>query len=122
MPIILTSKNIEDIIFKNKKITSKLTRHKHIFDNWNMSQVIPALKFIRSESISKLLKNIDSDDINILKYILQDDVIILRDDSSLVHNVDETIENLEFQMPEDFNCIDFCLYRKNNFIGVTLWK
>lgn len=122
MPIILSSKNIEDIIFKNKKITAKLTKHKQIFDNWNMSQIIPTLRFIRSESISKLLKIIDDDDIAIIKDILNDEVVVDSDSSSIVKNIQGDIDMLEFKLPEDFNCIEFCLYRSKESIGVTLWK
>jgi len=122
MTIILTSKNIEDIKLKNKKITSKLTKYKQLFNNWNMSQIIPSLKFIRSESIIKLIKQLDSDDLFIIKDILKDDVLIDQDSSGNVKNTHGQIDNLEFYLPEDFNCIDFCLYRNKADIGVTLWK
>ena len=39
-----------------------------------------------------------------------------------VQNIQSNYDSLEFDLPNDFNCIDFCCYRKDGHVGVTLWK
>jgi hypothetical protein len=122
MATILNFKNVEDLIFTNKKIKDALPHLKHIFDNWNFGYQFISMKFVRKQAVFDLLRYLSQDDLKIISKILNQDIYITDDISKTIFNIKTNIYSLEKDLPFDFNLIDFSITRKGEQIGVTLWK
>lgn len=122
MKTILNLKNIEDIVFKDNQLKSKLSKHSGIFNNWHLAYSHPSLRYIRSESACALLKSLDTNDLDIIKNHTGLDIELDTNIYKTVLNIDSNLDFLEFYLPLDFNYVDLCLYRKKNEVNVTLWK
>lgn len=122
MKTILNAKNVEDIVFKDNQLKSKLTKHSHIFANWHLAYSHPSLRYIKGESVYNLLKSLDSNDLSIIKDHTGFDIELDQNIYKRIVNINSSLDNLEFNLPLDFNYVDFCIYRKKNEVNVTLWK
>lgn len=122
MPISLNAKNVEEIVFKNKTISNKLTKYKHIFDTWHFANMMPQLRYIRNNIVIELLNFLNHSDLETISEIIGEEVTVDKFVKKPVQNIQSNYDSLEFDLPNDFNCIDFCCYRKDGHVGVTLWK
>lgn len=122
MKTILNLKNIEDIVFKNNQLKSKLQKHSNIFSNWHLAYSHQSLRYIRNESLYALLRSLDTSDLAIIKEYTGLDIELDINIYKTVVNINSNLDYLEFELPLDFNYVDLCVYRKKNEVSVTLWK
>lgn len=122
MKTILNAKNIEDIVFKNNELKSKLKKYAHIFSNWHMASTHPTLRYIKNESVYSLLKLLDKKDLEIIKDTTGLDIDLDPNIYKSVVNITSSLNELEFELPADLNFIDLSVYRKQDELKVTLWK
>ena len=122
MTITLNTKNAEEIIFNNKKIIDILPQYKSIFNTWQFTCRIPTLRYIRQNCVVQLIDLLTIEDLASIKTIIENDIYIDKNTKKPIKNLVGLMEDLEFDLPVDFNCIDFTIYRNKNEIGVTLWK
>jgi len=122
MSITLDYKNVEQIVFHNKTIIEQLQKYKNIFDTWLMASTVPQLRYIKNNIVITFLNYLDKNDLEIISNILGVKVLLSDTVQKPIENISSVVDSLEFDLPEDFNCIDFCLYRKKENIEVTLWK
>lgn len=122
MSFTLSAKNAEEVVFTNKVITSKLSHYKNLFDTWHFANIMPQLRYIKNNIVIEFLNLIKESDIKIISDHIGLKVIIDEAVKKPIQNIQSDCESLEFELPSDFNCIDFCCYRNKESIGVTLWK
>lgn len=122
MSLSLNAKNVEEIVFTNKTITNKLIKYKHLFDTWHFANMMPQLKYIKNNIVIELLNLLNYSDIETISEIIGENVVIDESVKKPIKNIQSHCDSLEFDLPYDFNCIDFCCYRKDGNVGVTLWK
>jgi hypothetical protein len=70
----------------------------------------------------QFIKILKDDDLKIIQNILED--VVVKDINlynSCLH-FGGNIDDIEFCLPTDFNTTDFCVFRKKDSIGVTLWN
>lgn len=112
--------NAAELLFQNQLVRKSLSRHKHLFDSWELSQKIPQMRSLGIRSVIDFLNSITSKEIEILSDIFKSPVDIMKIDISSYKNIVGNIENFEFQLPTNINVSDFCVYRKGDQVSVLL--
>lgn len=120
--IYLDLNNVEDIVFKNKELRLKFPHFKYLFDSYDLGMLSISLKSLAMRCLNDFIKKCTSDDVKKLEDFLKEKIEISKLNVDPVVLFKGTLEDLEFNLPEDYNCIDVCLYRNKNEIKGVLWK
>lgn len=120
--IFLNLNNVEEIIFKDKKLRIKLQEYKYLFDSYDLAMFSPSLKSLGMRCLNEFIKKCNKKDLEILKEYFNDDVEIVRLNLDPVLIFESEVDNLELILSSDYNCSDICIYRKENQIRGMLWK
>lgn len=122
MAITLTVKNVEEIVFSNNKIMSSLPKYKPLFETWLFASRVPSLKSLRYKTVVEFLKLLTKSELLLLEQLVKKELLLDNSIYESCKNCEGEIENIEFNLPTNFNTSDFCIYRKGNQVGVTLWN
>jgi hypothetical protein len=120
--IFLDLNNVEDIVFKNKNLRIQFPHFKYLFDSYDLGMVSISLKSLAMRCLNEFIKKCTDEDIKKLEEFLNDEVEISKLNVDPVLFFDGEKDNLEFELPEDYNCVDICIYRKKDNIKGLLWK
>ena len=120
--IFLDLNNIEDIVFKNKQLRFQLPHFKYLFDSYDLGMFSITLKSLAMRCLNEFIKKCTNDDIKILEEFLKEKIEISKLNVDPVVLFESDLNNLEFNMSVDYNCIDVCLYRNKDQIKGILWK
>jgi len=120
--IFLNINNIEEIVFTDKKVRELFPSYKYLFDSFDLSKVSPALKQLGVRCFNDFLKKVTKEEIKNLENYLNDSVEVELLNLDLTKNINSNIDEIEFELPNNYNNIDLTIYRKGKDIKVTLWK
>jgi hypothetical protein len=118
----LSIKEVEDFVFSNKIIQSKLEKYKFLFQTYNMALSVPFLHNLKTRTVLEFIDLLDQEDIKIISDTLKKEVQITKPKFSKVKNFNCYIDNLEFLLDDASNYTEVCLSRKGNNIKVLLWR
>jgi hypothetical protein len=112
-------KNIEELIFFDKKIQQVLPEFKHFFDQWLIGKKVPGLAEMSTKSVLGLLEAIQEDHIRKLEEYFDQKILVVKINTNLVKNVSLDLdENLcgfiEYK--------DFCAYRNKDELFLSFWR
>lgn len=113
-------KNVEELIFFEKKIHSLLPEFRHLFDQWQMGQRFLGMKTLGQRSVFDFLNSLQEKHIQILEEYFNDTIFVNKTDTRLVINYDSSID--ELNLCEFANYKNFSLYRNKNQMYVTFWR
>lgn len=120
--IFLNINNIEEIVFKDKQLRANLSEFKYLFDAYDLGMFSLSLKSLAMRCLNDFLKKCTQKEIEIIKNYLKDDVEVVKLNSDPVMLVESDISDLELNISNEYNCLDICIYRKDNFVKGILWK
>jgi len=112
-------KNIEEIIFFDKKVKELLPEFRHFFDQWHLGKTISVLGGLGSKSVLDLLNSLDKSHIEVLEKHFGEKIIVNKLNTSIVQNhsldLDENLCGfVEYR--------DFCAYRNKDEIFLSFWR
>jgi hypothetical protein len=120
--ITINLKNIEEFVFKNKLLRSKLPEFQAYFDQWGLSQQHPSLRSIGKQAVIDLLNHLTENHISIIKSHFNTDVTINKFSNWVVKNVKTDLQNLEIELNSFDLSAQICAYRKDDQIYISLWR
>lgn len=112
-------KNVEEIIFFDKKIQELFPEFRHFFDQWRLGKTIPALGGLGSTSVIDLLNSLNSNHVETLEKYFGVRIVLNKLDPNFVKNHSFSIDGdlcgfMGFQ--------DLCAYRNKDKVFLTLWR
>jgi hypothetical protein len=112
--------NVEDLIFFNSELHSKLPDFALVFRQWKMSRTY-GLRSLARQAIFDFLNGINESHVVVLEEYFGQDIIINSVDYSLVKNM-----NFDMDNPEVICSINgytgFSTYRKGSHIYISFWR
>jgi len=120
--IFLSINNIEELVFTDKKVREVLPSYKYLFDSYDLSKVSPALKQLGIRCFNDFLKKVNQNDLELLSKYLKNEIKVEFINTDCVKNIDCNFDEVEFYLPNNYNNIDLCVYRKGESLNITLWK
>ena len=114
-------KNIEELIFFDKKLQLLFPEFRHYFDQWQLGKRIPGMEYLGQRSVLDVLNSLDKERILKLETYFSDTILVDKLDNRLVVNFDCNLENCN-QICEYDGYKDFCFHKDGNGIKVTFWR
>lgn len=118
----LSIKEVEDFVFSNKIIQSKLEKYKFLFQTYNMAMSVPFLASLKTRTVLEFMDLLQPEDIKVISEVLQQEVSITKPSFAKVKSFGCYTDNLEFFVDDVSNYTDICLSRKGDKIKVLLWR
>ena len=112
-------KNVEDLIFFDKKAQAALPDFKDLFDQWHLGRMIPALNGIGNKSIFDLINSLESKHLESLERYFGEKIIFNKIETGIVKN--HSI-NLSDNLCGFSEYKDFFAYRNKNEIFISFWR
>ena len=124
MSIVITYKNIEQLVFYDKELQNKLSEFKGLFSTWAFASKQPSLKLTAQKSLMELLRQLDDEHIKIIADHYKTDVKVEKIDLGVVHNfslpIDEA-ENLLNGLPSILK-ESYFVYRDEKTLYISFWR
>lgn len=122
--MLIHNKNIEELVFKDKKLMKQLPGLKHLFDQWLIGQRVPALRFLSQKSVLEMLEGLTAhDNIAILEDYFQDEVSLRTIDFHVARNNKIPLEELQSTLDSMEGFQDnFCLWRDTDHAYLSFWR
>jgi hypothetical protein len=120
--MIINLKNIEELIFYDKKVQLLLPDLRHLFDQWSLGQRFSGMKTLAQRSVLDLLNSLNNEHILKLQEHFGDIIILDKIDNRLVANYSTNVDQFENELCKFTGYRDFCLTRKNNQLEITFWR
>jgi hypothetical protein len=121
--MILNSVTIEDLVFRNSSVTNKLPHHKDHFQQWNLGQMVPALRSMGQKAKLDLLNTLSEEDLKIIEACLDLTLTIEKIDYCTLKDYTFDIENAEnFVNGDGVMLNDFCLSRDGDRVYLCTWR
>lgn len=115
-------KNIEELIFYDKKIQEMFPEMKHYFDQWSLGQRIPGLKTLAKRSVLDCLNSLNQKHVSKLEEYFNDTIILDKIDNRIIVNFDSHNFDLDKDLCQFSGYKDFCLSRNGEKIVATFWR
>lgn len=93
-----------------------------MYDTWMMSVRVPFLKNMGNKALYDFVMTIKDEDIKKLSDYFNKEIKVIRGDLEKVNYFNTNINSFEFDIKEDFNFTDICIYRRGENLKVLLWK
>lgn len=112
-------KNVEEIIFFDKKMHEILPEFRHFLDQWRLGKTIPALGGLGAKSVIDLLNSLEDDHIKKLEKHFNTSIIVNKLETNIIKN--------HFIKTNDTMCgfigfKDFCITRNKENVFLTFWR
>lgn len=118
----LSIKELEDFVFSNKIIQSKLPKYKFLFNGWKIAQASPSLKSVANRCLLDFADLLTEEDIKIIEEELKIEIVLPRLQYDHTKYFKTDIDILEFLLEDVSNYTETVLYRKGKEIRVLLWR
>lgn len=122
MEITLGFDNIEELIFQNKNVYSKLDKYKEIFIDYKLGIINPEFRPLQKNAVTRLCMALKDKDLEIISEILGAKVKFSMDFKKIFTHISSTIRNLNSDLPEVYNIIDITVFRNRDRVEVTIWN
>lgn len=121
--IVINIKNVEQLVFRDKAVRDLLPEHRHLFDQWRLSQMSPLLRQVGKRSLLDFLIGVTDEQILALQRHFNDSVTIDRLDYHTVKNFEcdaDGLEDLLNEVQPEYPY--FSTFRKGNRIYISFWR
>ncbi len=122
MELTLSFDNIEELIFQNKNVYTKLDHYKEIFIDYKLGIISPEFKPLKKNAVTRLCMILNNKDLEIISEVLGTKLKFSMDFKKIFTNISSTIDNLHVDLPEVYNIIDITIYRNKEQVEVTIWN
>lgn len=114
-------KNVEELIFYDRKIHKLFPEFKNFFDQWSLAQSTPGLKTLASRTSLEFLNSLREEHTRLLEEYFRDKVFIEKLNSDLIANFESSLDNIE-GLCKFTAYKDFCLTRNRENLKITFWR
>lgn len=114
--------NIEEIIFKDDSIWSRLPRLAQHRGNWKLSLITPGLRDLGRRAFIAFMNDLRDDDIDVLNDHFGDYVQVERVSNDMVRTVEAGHEEIAERLCLVDGFSDFCVTADGNRVSVTFWR
>lgn len=115
-------KNVEELIFQNRKVTQALPEFRSHFDQWRLSKMLPATRQMGKRAVLDLMNSIKTQHLELLSDLFGTTVTIDRLDYSTVKNFEASLEVAEQELNQEEWFPYFSTYRKGDRLYVSFWR
>lgn len=117
----LNLKNIEELLFFDKKAQALLPEFRHLFDQWGLGQRIPGMKTLGQRSVLELLNSLNEDHIRRLEEYLDEGILVDKLDHRLVVHHEWSAGEAD-GLCQYAGYRDFCLSMKGDKTYISFWR
>lgn len=118
--LLINLQNIEELLFYNTEIKGMLPELSHIFDQWLISQRIPAMRSLKIQALLDLMNGLTEENIQLLSEYFGETVSIDKLDYKLTHHLSLPLDG---QTKKLINLSgNFAVSRDCNQIYISFWK
>ena len=114
-------KNIENLIFYDKKVQELFPQFRHLFDQWQLGQRIPGMRQLGQRSVLEFLHSLDETNIHKLQEYFSENISVDKIDYKLCDNFNTTISDTE-KLCEFSNYREFCITRNKENVSFTFCR
>jgi hypothetical protein len=114
-------KNIEELIFFDKKLQDLLPEYRHIFDQWQIGQRVPGMKSLGQRSVFELLNSLGKKEISVLQNYFNDIIVLNRINNKIVDHYQSFFDD-QNDLCQFFDYKDFCLTMDKDKFNITFWR
>lgn len=118
----LSIKDLENLVFTNKIIQSKLPKYKFLFDSYFMSLINPSFKNLGIRSLIEFSNLVTPADVKIISDELGFEVDVSTVYNSKVNYLEGDINSIELMLDIDQVYSDMTIYRNKNKVKVLQWR
>ncbi len=112
----------EELIFRNESLRKKLPEFSHLFNQYNLSIRVPALRPLGKRSILEFLEKVNENQLELISLHLGYKISKDNLDFQIVRNLNFTIENICESLCESNTLQNMCISRDNEEIKITFWR
>jgi hypothetical protein len=116
----LNLQNVEDLIFRNQKTHPILEQFQHLFYQWKLSQMSPALKSLGKKCAMELLNGLSERHIKALETYFGSDITLDRVDNHIIHNCVFEVNKVELGKVQGYP--NFSVYRDREHAYICFWR
>lgn len=122
--VVISLKNIEDLVLKNGQLRKLLPDLTHLFDQWHLSCRLPTLRSMGTKAKLDLLNLMGDDHVRILEEHFQDSVVLDKLDYSVVKNISFPLdlERLGGLLSGVEGFANFVVSRSADTVKLSFWR
>lgn len=117
--MLININNVEDLVFMDKSVWSRIPELSHLRDQWRLSKMTPSLRAMGKKAMLDFLNDSKSYEDSLSEYFGRKVTIDKVEPNS--------VKNSEFSVSEDHvnpedAFSEICLHREGEKVGMTLWR
>jgi hypothetical protein len=121
--MLINLKNIEEIIFFDKKLQQLLPDFDHVFKTWSLGKKISALKHLSQKAIFDFIDSLNDSHIEILKkYFQTNEIKISSINPHIVNNYIFELKSSEEELNKLQLHGNFFIYRDESKLYIDIWN
>lgn len=120
--VTLSLKNIESILFNNKKLTDQFPEFKHYFDQWRLSKQHSFLKNVGVQAVVDLMNNLNDNHLKKIEDFYNLKFKVVKINNKLVSNFSFMLDESDLNLDELPVVANLCLYRNKKELFITSWN
>ena len=120
--IAINLRNVDEFIFRNKLLKTKLPEFRAYFDQWGLAQQHPFLKSMGKQAAIDLLNALHEGHIGILSEHFGLPVTIDKLSNRIVRNIASSVEEIEKELNKLEVSAQVCAYREGNQVYISMWR
>lgn len=114
-------KNVEQLIFMDKSVQRLLPKLRYLFDQYNLSFIIPGMRSLAQRSVLDLLNALDGEAVSLLESHFGEVVSVGKLQDGLVQHYDFSIgDHNNLCAFSEFK--EFCVTRSGREAKLTFWR
>lgn len=116
--------NIDDLIFKDKKIRNEFPSFKNLFDQWILGKQVPALKFLAQKSRLQMLEKLGlKNNLSILESYFNEAVDVKSIDYRVARHHKIPLKDIECSLNTMVGFTNnFSISRNAEHVYVSFWR
>ena len=119
--MIISYKNIENLIFYDKKVQQILPEMSSIFCKWTLG-IRTGINSMVKDALLEFLNTITTEQIEKLSQYLKSPIIIQKTESHIVKNIQSNITNLECNLNDISEEWNIVATRSDDLIYISCWR
>ena len=115
--------NVEELIFLDKKVQKQIPEFFHLFEQYRLSKMTPALRLLGKRSVMEFLQGLKDEHLEILEGYFGNRVTLSKTDHHIVKNLVFSLDSTELgSMKGTEGYPNFCCHRDGNQVYLSFWR
>ena len=118
----LNLKNIEDLIFFDRKVQDLLPEFRHLFAQWTLSNRVPGLKNLSVKTAIEVLNTLEAEHVRRLEEYFGTTILLDKMDVALVKHHEGDLDFFDTELCRFAGFKEFSVYRDAGKAYITYWR